>query len=115
MWLSMKSSLEGVKQEISNFRHSMENWEEHCQLILKSCFGMDFKDFYNFILYIFEVRKTCIENKYVHINSGRWKVSPSHLKYDYLRVRDMFNKFVNDTDLLLLLKGNPVEALIKKQ
>ena len=34
----------------------MDNWGEHCQLILKSTYGMDYDQFLDFIIFIAKQR-----------------------------------------------------------
>ena len=46
---------EDVVKEIEDCR-DMENFSEHCQLMMKSSFGMNFKDFFDIIFHIINKR-----------------------------------------------------------
>jgi hypothetical protein len=55
-WKYVKDGLKSVEQEIDEYRLSMDNWTEHCQLFLRANIGIDFVDFFN-LLYIVSSRR----------------------------------------------------------
>lgn len=99
MWLSMKISFEEVKKEISQFKNSMDDWEDHCQLLLQSCFGMNFSEFYTFLSYILKHRKHCVENKICLEVHGNWILSINQLQYDLMKVEEILNIFLSYPDV----------------
>ena len=109
MWTSMKLNLKDVEREISCFQDSMDNWHTHCQLLLKSCFGMDFRDFYKFITFILRSRKFCVDAKSLHCVYGGWLIGPKHLNFDYSQVQKILTSFLNDENVKLLLKENTIK------
>lgn len=47
-WSYIKSRLKEVEEELNEHKE-MEDWNKHCQLILRADCGMDFIDFFNFL------------------------------------------------------------------
>ncbi|XP_033055356.1 2-oxoglutarate and iron-dependent oxygenase JMJD4 isoform X5 [Trachypithecus francoisi] len=45
-----------VQEEVSEWRDSMPDWHHHCQVIMRSCSGINFEDFYHFLKVIAEKR-----------------------------------------------------------
>ncbi|XP_040829655.1 2-oxoglutarate and iron-dependent oxygenase JMJD4 isoform X1 [Ochotona curzoniae] len=56
MWHFLQRELCAVQQEISEWRDSMPEWHHHCQVIMKSCSGINFEEFYHFLKVIAERR-----------------------------------------------------------
>ncbi|XP_075779078.1 2-oxoglutarate and iron-dependent oxygenase JMJD4 [Pelodiscus sinensis] len=56
MWSFLQDELAAVQREISEWRDTMEDWHLQCQVIMKSCTGIDYKEFYNFLKVIAENR-----------------------------------------------------------
>uniref|UniRef100_UPI00358F641A 2-oxoglutarate and iron-dependent oxygenase JMJD4-like isoform X1 n=1 Tax=Myxine glutinosa TaxID=7769 RepID=UPI00358F641A len=54
-WAFLQAELCSVQREIEDCR-TMQGWEQQCQLIMKSCTGMDYQDFYLFLQTIAENR-----------------------------------------------------------
>lgn len=81
-----------VKQEISDCS-DMENFEDHCQLMLKSIFGMNFEDFIKILLHIshkrierlqkFKIDSTTFEN---------FSIGQNHAKYDVQKIVETAEK-----------------------
>ncbi|XP_039609195.1 2-oxoglutarate and iron-dependent oxygenase JMJD4 isoform X1 [Polypterus senegalus] len=62
MWKFLQEELLTVQNEINEWKDSMENWHEHCQVIMKSCTGIDYKEFYTFL-------KTISKNRIAYFNT----------------------------------------------
>ncbi|XP_011815914.1 PREDICTED: jmjC domain-containing protein 4 isoform X2 [Colobus angolensis palliatus] len=45
-----------VQEEVSEWRDSMPDWHHHCQVIMRSCSGINFEEFYHFLKVIAEKR-----------------------------------------------------------
>ncbi|XP_032634811.1 2-oxoglutarate and iron-dependent oxygenase JMJD4 isoform X2 [Chelonoidis abingdonii] len=56
MWSFLQDELAAVQREISEWRDTMEDWHLQCQVIMKSCTGINYKEFYNFLKVIAENR-----------------------------------------------------------
>ncbi|RLW11403.1 hypothetical protein DV515_00001237 [Chloebia gouldiae] len=61
MWCFLQDELAAVQREISQWKDPMEDWHLQCQLIMKSCTGIDYKEFYNFLKVIAENRISILE------------------------------------------------------
>ncbi|XP_018121649.1 2-oxoglutarate and iron-dependent oxygenase JMJD4 isoform X2 [Xenopus laevis] len=62
MWNFLHTELLSVEKEISEWREMMEDWHLHCQVIMKSCTGIDYKEFYTFLRIIAEKRLLALDN-----------------------------------------------------
>ncbi|KFV86101.1 JmjC domain-containing protein 4 [Struthio camelus australis] len=62
MWCFLQDELAAVQREISEWKDPMDDWHLQCQLIMKSCTGIDYKEFYNFLKVIAENRISVLEN-----------------------------------------------------
>uniref|UniRef100_A0A2K6TIN7 2-oxoglutarate and iron-dependent oxygenase JMJD4 n=1 Tax=Saimiri boliviensis boliviensis TaxID=39432 RepID=A0A2K6TIN7_SAIBB len=56
MWRFLQQELRAVQEEISEWRDSMPDWHHHCQVIMRSCSGINFTEFYHFLKIIAEKR-----------------------------------------------------------
>ncbi|XP_050798673.1 2-oxoglutarate and iron-dependent oxygenase JMJD4 isoform X3 [Gopherus flavomarginatus] len=56
MWSFLQDELAAVQREISEWKDTMEDWHLQCQVIMKSCTGINYKEFYNFLKVIAENR-----------------------------------------------------------
>ncbi|XP_045706462.1 2-oxoglutarate and iron-dependent oxygenase JMJD4 isoform X2 [Phyllostomus hastatus] len=48
--------LRAVQREVGEWRDTMPDWHHHCQVIMRSCSGINFKEFYHFLKVIAERR-----------------------------------------------------------
>ncbi|XP_032951688.1 2-oxoglutarate and iron-dependent oxygenase JMJD4 isoform X5 [Rhinolophus ferrumequinum] len=48
--------LRAVQREVSEWKDTMPDWHHHCQVIMKSCSGINFEEFYHFLKVIAERR-----------------------------------------------------------
>ncbi|XP_047632277.1 2-oxoglutarate and iron-dependent oxygenase JMJD4 isoform X3 [Phacochoerus africanus] len=56
MWHFLQQELCAVQQEIIEWRDTMPDWHHHCQVIMRSCSGINFEEFYHFLKVIAERR-----------------------------------------------------------
>uniref|UniRef100_A0A8C5MB44 2-oxoglutarate and iron-dependent oxygenase JMJD4 n=1 Tax=Leptobrachium leishanense TaxID=445787 RepID=A0A8C5MB44_9ANUR len=56
MWRFLQAELEAIHVEIGEWRETMDDWDAHCQVIMKSCTGIDYTEFYVFLKMIAENR-----------------------------------------------------------
>ncbi|XP_072808682.1 2-oxoglutarate and iron-dependent oxygenase JMJD4 isoform X2 [Vicugna pacos] len=56
MWHFLQQELCAVQREIIEWRDTMPDWHHHCQVMMKSCSGINFEDFYHFLKVIAERR-----------------------------------------------------------
>lgn len=101
MWFSIRENLAAVKKEISDCS-DMEDWHEHCQVMLNVSYGLNYKQFCEFILYIVTVRlKHLLENKALQVY-GDWFIGSNHLKFDLLQAKHILVQLISDEDFIKL-------------
>ncbi|XP_056631551.1 2-oxoglutarate and iron-dependent oxygenase JMJD4 [Diorhabda sublineata] len=93
MYDLLLKTLEDVKVEISDC-NDMEGFEDHCQLMLNSLFGMDFKTFYQFLMYIalkrIEMQNNACSKQLFHGH----EIGSNHILFDLKAVKGVLEKFV---------------------
>lgn len=82
MFDSMMATLKDVQKEIEDCKE-MDGFEQQCQVILKSTFGMDFKQMFQFLQYIATKR----------LNSKN--VKRNHVVFDLNAIKTVLNKMIN--------------------
>lgn len=95
MYDSLQSNLKSIEEEIEDCK-SMENFEEHCQLMLNALFGMDFYKFYDFLKYIALNRISMIEANAEKILFHGHEIGENHIKFDLKSVRNVLVDFVKN-------------------
>ncbi|XP_043543860.1 2-oxoglutarate and iron-dependent oxygenase JMJD4 [Chiloscyllium plagiosum] len=61
MWQFLQQELMAVQEEIREWKDHMEGWNQHCQLLLKSCTGINYHEFYTFLKIIAKNRIAVLE------------------------------------------------------
>ncbi|XP_021107797.1 jmjC domain-containing protein 4 isoform X9 [Heterocephalus glaber] len=56
MWHFLQQELQAVQREVGQWKDSMPDWHHHCQVIMRSCSGINFEEFYHFLKVIAERR-----------------------------------------------------------
>ncbi|XP_051023775.1 2-oxoglutarate and iron-dependent oxygenase JMJD4 isoform X4 [Acomys russatus] len=56
MWHFLQQELQAVQHEVAEWKDTMPDWHQHCQVIMKSCTGISFEEFYHFLKVIAEKR-----------------------------------------------------------
>lgn len=56
MWHFLQQELQAVQHEVGEWKDSMPDWHHHCQVIMKSCTGINYEEFYHFLKVIAEKR-----------------------------------------------------------
>ncbi|XP_018326835.2 jmjC domain-containing protein 4, partial [Agrilus planipennis] len=108
MWKSLEKSLTDVKNETKDCSE-MSNYSKHCQVMLKSYFGIDFLEFYRFLLYIAQKRlkliKESVDIKLFEI----YTLGFNHSLFDLLAIKNVLKLIQSNNDFIDLLNINPVE------
>lgn len=98
MWLSLCDHLIRVKNEIEDCK-DMPDFEDHCQLMLKTSFGIDFEGFYKFIAHIAKKRIDFHnDGKEVILQDGK-KVGKNHALFDLLCINNVIKTMLTHTDV----------------
>lgn len=106
-WYSLQNALDSVKKEIDDCKE-MENFLDHCQVMLKASFGMDFITFYDFIKYIAMKRIDFIANdKEIQLPDNR-KLGKNHAIFDLKSVRVTLKLLLQHKDTCKLENFNKI-------
>lgn len=101
VWHSLVNNLNDVKKEIDDCK-DMEDYLDHCQVMLKASFGMDFVDFYEFIQYIALKRIDLIEKgKLIQLVDDR-TLGKNHALFDIKAIQIILELLLEHKDLYQL-------------
>lgn len=101
MFRSLTSHLNSIEKEIEDCK-AMEDFQEHCQLMLNTLFGMDFYKFYDFLKCIALSRISMIQGSTSKTMFHGLTIGNNHIQFDLKSIRDVLVKFVENevvTDL----------------
>ncbi|XP_036594338.1 2-oxoglutarate and iron-dependent oxygenase JMJD4 [Trichosurus vulpecula] len=103
MWHFLQAELGAVQQEIYEWRDTMEDWHQHCQVIMKSCTGIDYREFYNFLKIIAEKRISLLEKApetkpLGNVCSDSPGLGPYHAAFDLSRIADVLASLITNPD-----------------
>nr|KAF6309658.1 jumonji domain containing 4 [Pipistrellus kuhlii] len=99
-WRFLQQELCAVQQEVSEWRDTMPDWHHHCQVIMKSCSGINFEEFYHFLKVIAERRLPLVKK----IGPGEVRCSedsglgPQHAIFDISRIAEVLASVVVNPD-----------------
>lgn len=71
--------------------NDMDNWKEHCQLLLKVSYGMDYHLFYSFLSFIINQRLNSQTSSF-----NRYRLGSNHCLFDLKSLKFVFNDFIHD-------------------
>ncbi|XP_023018445.2 jumonji domain containing 4 [Leptinotarsa decemlineata] len=94
MYDSLITNFIAVQKEIEDCRE-MEDFEEHCQLMLNSSFGMDFHKFYEFLKFIASSRIDMKKGTSPKTSFIGHKIGPNHILFDLKSVKTVLELFIN--------------------
>ncbi|XP_043921799.1 2-oxoglutarate and iron-dependent oxygenase JMJD4 isoform X1 [Protopterus annectens] len=105
MWNFLQKELRLVQQEISEWKETMDNWHDHCQVIMKSCSGIDYKELYYFLKTVAENRIHFLEGTSEDLSSSVRAVPPSlsilgpwQAVFDLNRVADVLSSLIENEE-----------------
>ncbi|MBN3299281.1 JMJD4 protein, partial [Amia calva] len=106
VWQFLQGELSAVQSEIEEWRSTMENWHQHCQVIMKSCTGIDYGEFYTFLKIIAENRLSVLGIHADCTSSGSCRrtpdtvaaLGPHHATFDLQRVAHILECLLSDQD-----------------
>lgn len=108
---SLLSHHEDVEREIADCR-DMENFEEHCQLMLKSSFGMNFTDFLEILVHIADKRIKGLRENVDFKVFDKFSFGDDHMKFDLKAIKHVLtilkenNSVVKFNDIVNLIDSN---------
>lgn len=84
VWESLKSNLELTKKEVEDCR-DMENFEEHCQIMLNVHFGMNFLSFFKLLKFIAKTRLEMLKGRNRTLFHGN-TLGTNHILFDLMQI-----------------------------
>ncbi|MGH0140814.1 UNVERIFIED_CONTAM: hypothetical protein FKN15_031929 [Acipenser sinensis] len=124
MWQYLQRELAAVQSEISEWRDSMDNWHQHCQIMMKSCTGIDYKEFYMFLNIISKNRISFLHSFGGDTGSSRIQhphdlstLGPHHAVFDLNKVAQVLECVLSNEEFKKLdpdsLSSRPEDLLQK--
>lgn len=98
VWESLKNNLKITKKEIEDCR-DMDNFEEHCQVMLNAHFGMNYKLFYEFLTYIAQSRLNMLSHKTKRLLFHGHIIGINHILFDLSQIHKVLGDFLNCDDV----------------
>lgn len=122
MWQFLQEELSSVQREIEEWRDTMDTWHQHCQVIMKSCTGIDYGEFASFLKTIANNRMSFLnscprnaDNCQDHLAKSLFALGPHHVAFDLQRVLHIFESMLSNEDFKRLdpstLSFKPEELL----
>lgn len=95
----------------------MKNWNEHCQLMLKTSYGMDYKQFFEFISFIAKNRLQVIIKKNQVKSFNKYLLGRNHCLFDLRAIRNVLENFLTDAQNLsvynMMCQNDEARVLLK--
>uniref|UniRef100_A0A672SZ83 JmjC domain-containing protein n=1 Tax=Sinocyclocheilus grahami TaxID=75366 RepID=A0A672SZ83_SINGR len=105
MWQFLQEELSSVQREIEEWRDTMDSWHQHCQVIMKSCTGIDYGEFASFLKTIANNRMSFLnscprnaDNCQDHLAESLFALGPQHAAFDLQRVLHIFESMLGNED-----------------
>jgi hypothetical protein len=86
-----------VKREVEDCK-DMQGWNEHCQLMLQSMFGMNYEEFYSFLTFIGKRRLDSLTENKLTLLFGNWQLGRNHILFDLKQLKTVLIAFIKDND-----------------
>nr|BAN21255.1 hypothetical protein [Riptortus pedestris] len=113
MWEEIVKKLLEVEAEISDCR-DMDNWSEHCQLLLNSVHGIDIPHFCSFVFYIAQVRLEALEkNTFLKTTLSHYFFGRNHILFDLFSLEKLFQLMLSTNLPSLITFENVLRNLIE--
>ncbi|XP_012274653.1 jmjC domain-containing protein 4 [Orussus abietinus] len=95
VWLALQKGLLAVMKAVEDCQ-DMDDWVPHCQLLLKVSDGMDYSQFYDFLLFIARRRLNSLINKSEIISFKKWHLGTNHCLFDLGKIKTVLEHFIED-------------------
>lgn len=74
----------------------MQNWIEHCQLMLKTSYGMDYKQFFEFISFIAKNRLHVMMKRSKIVSFNKYHLGRNHCLFDLQALKKVLEDIIRD-------------------
>lgn len=99
IWDSLDTAYVQVVKEIEDCR-DMDNFDEHCQLMLKASYGMDLEMFIDILVHICNKRIEAVKSSVNLIQFDVYKIGRNHIRFDVTAIRKVLNSMLVKSILL---------------
>ncbi|XP_001237878.3 2-oxoglutarate and iron-dependent oxygenase JMJD4 homolog [Anopheles gambiae] len=94
IWSNLRDALADVRREIDDCR-DMDNFDEHCQVMLKASFGMDYADFLAIVLYVCDKRLASLGEDVGQVKQiDGYVLGKQHAQFDVVTIRDLLHETI---------------------
>uniref|UniRef100_A0A182RG37 Jumonji domain-containing protein 4 n=1 Tax=Anopheles funestus TaxID=62324 RepID=A0A182RG37_ANOFN len=100
IWNNLRGALADVRREIDDCR-DMDNFDEHCQVMLKASFGMDYTDFLAIIQYVCDKRLTSLKDGKSVRQNDNYVLGRKHSMYDIIIIRELLAGMLENNFLII--------------
>ncbi|XP_069815241.1 2-oxoglutarate and iron-dependent oxygenase JMJD4 [Dendropsophus ebraccatus] len=119
MWRFLQAELSAVQREINEWRETMEDWDQHCQIILRSCTGIDYREFFSFLKIIAEHRIQALQEDAPQPGPHLMSPGPQHIHFDLRKIMETLISLMDNADFQKLdpetLEPRPEDLLRELQ
>ncbi|KAF5273633.1 hypothetical protein FQR65_LT04632 [Abscondita terminalis] len=98
VWQSMENNLKDIKNEIDDCK-DMDNFLDHCQIMLKASFNLNFKEFFNVINYIAKKRLMFLNGGHTIWLTDEYVLGRNHAIFDLISIKCTLKELVNNSDV----------------
>ncbi|XP_072751632.1 2-oxoglutarate and iron-dependent oxygenase JMJD4 [Anoplolepis gracilipes] len=116
VWHALKKELRSVMKEVDDCK-DMKNWNEHCQLMLKVSYGMDYKQFLEFISFIAKNRLHAMLKKNQVVSFRKYCFGYNHCLFDLRILKNILDDIITDAQDLsvynLICENDEAQLLSK--
>ncbi|XP_060523151.1 2-oxoglutarate and iron-dependent oxygenase JMJD4 [Cylas formicarius] len=114
VWESLNHNLSNVIKEIEHCKE-MEDFENHCQVMLNALFGMDHKKFLEILKFIALSRVDMLRNKALRVLFHGHIIGINHILFDLKQIKFVLEQFLNcDLNFSSLFVEDNVEDILNK-
>uniref|UniRef100_A0A182JZJ6 Jumonji domain-containing protein 4 n=1 Tax=Anopheles christyi TaxID=43041 RepID=A0A182JZJ6_9DIPT len=93
IWCNLRDAMDDVRREIDDCRE-MDNFDEHCQVMLKASFGMDYTDFLTILLYVCDKRLASLKGGGVVKQIDDYVLGKKHVMFDIVTIRELLSETI---------------------
>ncbi|KAH8419375.1 hypothetical protein KR222_010036 [Zaprionus bogoriensis] len=101
VWRNLLANLQAVRREIADCRQ-MDNFEAHCQTMLRASFGINYLDFIELLEFIAARRLTALKDQGVASSFtlfDRYRMNDYHVQSDLERLRQLLDELLLEPSL----------------
>ncbi|CAG9771156.1 unnamed protein product [Ceutorhynchus assimilis] len=113
MWQNMKENLNRIKEEIKDCK-TMDGFNAHCQLMLKSLFGLNFQGFFDFLVFICKKRLAMMQGEASKVLFHGHSIGTNHIVFDLMQISKVLKDFLGCDDVISSTNFNSGNCLLQE-